>query len=167
MVEKADAFQRRAPLIHVCNGVLHLDEDPPGLHPFSPDYYSRNRSEIQYDPAGTCPRFLDELLRPALPEEDISLLQRYAGMCLLGGNPAHRLLVLRGTAGGGKSTLVEIIETVNRPGPAGACAVLITSPQRGRPPRHRRLRHHSHDPPLPTTGTIFVVASVRKSRHFI
>jgi phage/plasmid-associated DNA primase len=36
-------------------------------------------------------------------------------MCLLGGNPAHRFLVLRGTAGGGKSTLVEIIETVIGP----------------------------------------------------
>ena len=68
-----------------------------------------------FDPAATCPHFLDELLRPALPEEDISLLQRYAGMCLLGGNPAHRFLVLRGTAGGGKSTLVEIIETVIGP----------------------------------------------------
>ncbi len=115
MVEKPDVFQRRAPIIHVGNGVLHLDEDPPDLHPFSPDYYSRNRSQIEYDPAATCPRFLDELLRPALPEEDISLLQRYAGMCLLGGNPAHRFLVLRGTAGGGKSTLVEVIETVIGP----------------------------------------------------
>jgi len=115
MVERPDAFQRRAPVIHVGNGVLHLDEDPPSLHPFSPDYYSRNRSEICYDPAATCPRFLDELLRPAIPEEDISLLQRYAGMCLLGGSPAHRFLILRGTAGGGKSTLVEIIETVIGP----------------------------------------------------
>ena len=115
MVEKPDVFQRREPVIHVGNGVIHLNEDPPGSHPFSPDYYSRNRSEICYDPEATCPRFLNELLRPALPEEDISLLQRYAGMCLLGGNPAHRFLVLRGTAGGGKSTLVEIIETVIGP----------------------------------------------------
>ena len=115
MVEKPDVFNRGAPIIYVGNGVLHLDENPPGIHPFSPDYYSRNRSEIEYDPTATCPRFLDDLLRPALPEEDIFLLQRYAGMCLLGGNPAHRFLVLRGTAGGGKSTLVEIIETVIGP----------------------------------------------------
>ena len=115
MVEKLDAFQRHAPIIHVGNGVIHLDEDPPSLHPFSPDYYSRNRSEICYDPAATCPRFLDDLLRPALPEDDISLLQRYAGLCLLGGNPAQRFFILRGTAGGGKSTLVEILETVIGP----------------------------------------------------
>jgi P4 family phage/plasmid primase-like protien len=112
MVEKPDIFQHPEPIIHVGNGVLHLNEDPPALHPFSPDYFSRNRSEIAYDPAATCPRFLNELLRPALPTDDIALLQRYAGMCLLGGNPAHRFLVLRGTAGGGKSTLVDIIETI-------------------------------------------------------
>jgi P4 family phage/plasmid primase-like protien len=112
MVEDPDVFQRRAPVIHVGNGVLHLDESPPALHGFSPDYYSRNRSEVCYDPSATCPRFLGELLRPALPGEDISLLQRYAGLCLLGGNPAQRFLILRGTAGGGKSTLVEVLETI-------------------------------------------------------
>ncbi len=115
MAENAEAFQHREPVIHVGNGVIHLNEDPPALHEFSPDYYSRNRSEINYDPAATCPRFLNELLRPALPEEDISLLQRYAGLCLLGGNPAQRFLILRGTAGGGKSTLVEVLETIIGP----------------------------------------------------
>jgi len=115
MIERPDAFQRREPVIHVGNGVIHLNEDPPALHEFSPDYYSRNRSEISYDPSAACPRFLQELLAPAIPEDDISLLQRYAGMCLLGGNPAHRFLILRGTAGGGKSTLVEIIETIIGP----------------------------------------------------
>ena len=115
MAEEADAFLRRKSVIHVGHGVIHLDEDPPALHEFSPDYFSRNRSEICYDPGATCPRFLDDLLRPALPEEDISLLQRYAGLCLLGGNPAQRFLVIRGTAGGGKSTLVEILETIIGP----------------------------------------------------
>jgi P4 family phage/plasmid primase-like protien len=112
MAENAEAFQRREPVIHVGNGVLHLNDDPPTLHEFSPDYYSRNRSEIRYEPNAICPRFLDELLGPALPEDDISLLQRYAGLCLLGGNPAQRFLILRGTAGGGKSTLVEVLETI-------------------------------------------------------
>jgi P4 family phage/plasmid primase-like protien len=115
MAEEPDAFQRHEPIIHVGNGVIHLNEDPPALHEFSPGYYSRNRSEICYDPAATCPRFLNDLLRPALPDEDIFLLQRYAGLCLLGGNPAQRFLILRGTAGGGKSTLVEVLETVIGP----------------------------------------------------
>jgi putative DNA primase/helicase len=127
MAEVQDAFQRRKPIIHVGNGVIHLDEDPPMLHDFSPDYYSRNRSEICYNPTATCPRFLNELLRPALPEEDIDLLQRYAGLCLLGGNPAQRFLILRGTAGGGKSTLVEVLETIIGPHNVGQLRIHLLS----------------------------------------
>jgi putative DNA primase/helicase len=123
MAENAEAFQHREPIIHVGNGVIHLNEDPPALHEFSPAYYSRNRSEIRYEPNAICPRFLDELLGPALPEDDISLLQRYAGLCLLGGNPAQRFLILRGTAGGGKSTLVEVLETIIGPHNVGQLRV--------------------------------------------
>jgi P4 family phage/plasmid primase-like protien len=49
---------------------------------------------------------------PALSPDDIRLLQKYAGQCLLGRNPSQTLLLIRGTAGGGKSTLCEIIENV-------------------------------------------------------
>ena len=83
MIEKPDVFQRSKNIIHVGNGVLHLDENPPTLHGFGPDYYSRNRTDICYDQTAECPRFLNELLRPALTEKDILLVQRYAGQCLL------------------------------------------------------------------------------------
>lgn len=76
IVERPDVFHQQHRIIHAANGVLHVDEKEPGLHPFSPDYYSRNRSEIAFDPSATCPRFLNELLRPALSDDDISLLQR-------------------------------------------------------------------------------------------
>jgi P4 family phage/plasmid primase-like protien len=112
IVERPEAFRRTQPIIHVGNGVLHLDTDPPPLNEFSPDYYSRNRSEICFDEQADCPRFVAELLRPALDEDDISLLQRYAGQCLLGRNPSQRILLLRGTPGGGKSTLANILESV-------------------------------------------------------
>lgn len=112
MVERPDVFQQARHVIHVGNGVLHLEDDPPALHPFSPDYYSRNRSEICFDAKAECPRFLNELLRSALSEEDIALLQRYAGQCLIGQNLAQKILLLRGTPSGGKSTLVNILETV-------------------------------------------------------
>lgn len=115
MAEERDAFQHRRFVIHVGNGVLHLEDGTPRLEPFSPHYFSRNRSEILYEPDATCPRFLNELLRPAMGEDDASLLQRYAGQCLLGCNPSHRLLLMRGTAGGGKSTVVDIIERVIGP----------------------------------------------------
>lgn len=112
VVERPDVFRRERPIIHVGNGVLHLDETPPTLNEFDPAYYSRNRSEIPFDEDAECPRFLSELLEPALQSDDISLLQRYAGQCLLGYNPSQKLLLMRGTAGGGKSTLANVLESV-------------------------------------------------------
>ena len=112
VVERPEAFRKIKPFIHVGNGVLHLDNDPPTLNEFSPDYYSRNRSEVDFDEKAECPRFLNELLRSALSEEDVTLLQRYAGQCLLGSNPSQKLLLLRGTPGGGKSTLVNVLESI-------------------------------------------------------
>jgi P4 family phage/plasmid primase-like protien len=114
-VEKRDAFHRKPGVIHVGNGMLHLDVDPPELREFSPDYYSRNQCPIELVDGAECPRFVKDLLLSALPADDVSLLQRWAGSLLLGGNVAQRLLLLTGRAGGGKSTVVEILENVIGP----------------------------------------------------
>jgi P4 family phage/plasmid primase-like protien len=111
-VGRKEAFAGKRPFIQCQNGVLYLESDPPELRTFSPDYYSRNSSPIAYDPAATCPRFLNELLGQALGEDDISLIQRIGGAMLMGRNAAQKLLLLTGTAGGGKSTLVTIIERI-------------------------------------------------------
>ena len=111
-VEEPEVFRRKRNIIHVGNGVLHIDDEPPSFHPFSPDYHSRNRSEIVYDEHAQCPKFLEQLLQPALSSDDLSLLQRFAGQCLLGCNPSQKILLLRGTPGGGKSTLATIIESI-------------------------------------------------------
>ena len=117
-VEKGDAFPRLERVIHLANGMLHLD-DGPELHPFSPDYYSRNACPIPWDTEAECPRFMSELLGAALEPEDISLLQRWCGALLLGGNQAQKIMLFTGTPGGGKSTLVEIIESII--GPTNVC----------------------------------------------
>jgi phage/plasmid-associated DNA primase len=46
---------------------------------------------------------------PALEPEDIELLQRWCGLALIGVNLAQRIVILTGTAGGGKGTLVRVI----------------------------------------------------------
>ncbi|MBS0631890.1 MAG: hypothetical protein JSS11_08255 [Verrucomicrobia bacterium] len=110
--ERRDAFNITHNLIHVRNGMLDLSSGTPALLPFAPNYRSRNQIPYDYDPKATCPRFLNDLLKPALPDEDIDLLQRIAGSILIGGNRAQRIVIIYGLAGGGKSTLFSVIELV-------------------------------------------------------
>ncbi|MCK4982677.1 MAG: PriCT-2 domain-containing protein, partial [Victivallaceae bacterium] len=112
IANKTGIFEHKGDFIHVKNGILEISPDGVNLKPFAPDYYSRNRSEIAYNPDAECSRLINELLRPALPDDDIELIQKYGGQCLLGSNPAQKLLILRGTAGGGKGTLVNVITKV-------------------------------------------------------
>jgi P4 family phage/plasmid primase-like protien len=113
MVEERDAFKKvTSKVIHCKNGMLALDCLPPELRTFHPDYRSRNASPFAFDPEAECPEFINGLLKPALDEDDIELLQLWAGSVLLGQNPAQRLMIIMGTPGGGKSTVVEIIEKV-------------------------------------------------------
>lgn len=112
VVEEAGALNREHGIVHVGNGMLHLNTPTPELRPFAPEYRSRNVAPVAYDPAAKCPRFERELLASALDPADVSLVQRHFGACLLGGNLAQKLLILTGTAGGGKSTLLEILEKI-------------------------------------------------------
>ena len=110
--EKCEIFNQRKNRIHVANGVVHLDTNPPELREFSPSYYSRNQCPIELVEGADCPRFKNELLATALDADDISLFQRWCGSLLLTGNSAQRIMLLTGTAGGGKSTLAEIVENI-------------------------------------------------------
>jgi phage/plasmid-associated DNA primase len=47
-----------------------------------------------------------------LPENDIETVQLYCGQCLLGINLFQKILLLTGTPGGGKGTLVNIIRAI-------------------------------------------------------
>ncbi len=79
---------------------------------FSPSFYSRNQSPISFDEKAKCERFLHELLYPAVLSEDALIIQKYAGLCLLGQNLIQRLLILDGKAGRGKSQLSLIIQKI-------------------------------------------------------
>jgi P4 family phage/plasmid primase-like protien len=109
-VEKSDVFAKHGPVVHLANGMLDLSVNPPVLKGFDPEHYSRNMCPISLDQEAQCPRFMNELLGVALDDDDIRLLQKWAGSVLVGGNAAQRILLIQGTPNGGKSTLIEIIE---------------------------------------------------------
>jgi len=110
MAEHRDAFQVRRSAVHVENGVIRLaDDGDVRLTGFAPEDYSRNRSPIPFDAGAECPRFLQELLLPAMSAEDVDLLQRWAGMAITGRNPAQRIVILTGTSAGGKTTTASTI----------------------------------------------------------
>ena len=92
------------------NGMLRLRDKT--LLAFSPDYRRRNKLAVPYDPAAKCPLFLDTLMRPALGADELELLQRWCGLALIGINLAQRILILTGTAGGGKGTFIRVLQGV-------------------------------------------------------
>lgn len=110
IAEKRGAFAERRKVIHLANGVIVFKGCEAELRPFSPEYRSRNRSPIVFDEKATCERFLNELVLPAVDPEDVELLQKFAGMYLLGYNRAQRFLILDGEAGRGKTQFANVVQ---------------------------------------------------------
>ncbi len=110
LTEKRDAFKEKRKTIHLANGVVVFNGSEAELQPFSPEFRSRNRSPIAFDENAKCERFLNELVMPAVDPEDVSLLQRFAGMMLLGQNRAQRFLILDGEAGRGKTQFANVMQ---------------------------------------------------------
>jgi putative DNA primase/helicase len=110
IVERQGTFAEKKRVIHLANGVVVFNGAEAELRPFSPDFRSRNRSPIVFDEAARCERFLNELVLPAVHPEDVELLQKFAGMYLLGDNRAQRLLILDGEAGRGKTQFANVMQ---------------------------------------------------------
>jgi P4 family phage/plasmid primase-like protien len=92
------------------NGMLRVADR--ALLGFAPSFRRRNKLAVAYQPGAMCPRFLETLLAPALGGDDIELLQRWCGLALVGVNMAQRFVILTGTAGGGKGTLIRVINGI-------------------------------------------------------
>ena len=105
-----DYFEETSDFIIFENGVLELETEK--VVDFSPKYRSRNRIPFPFDPKSKCDLFLNKLLGEALDEDQTELLQKVCGLVLLGVNKAEKVLLILGTAGGGKSKMLEVISTL-------------------------------------------------------
>lgn len=99
--------------IPCANGMLRLADKT--LLRFSPAYRRRNKLAVSYDHTARCPLFLDTLMRPALEPDELDLLQRWCGLTLIGENLAQKIMILSGTAGGGKGTFVRVLNGIIGP----------------------------------------------------
>lgn len=108
IVQRRDPWPRKEPVIHLANGMLHLDTQPPQLRGFSPHYYSLHQCPIPFEQDAHCPRFLKELIYSSMSHEDAGLLQLMGGMFITGRNSWQKLLILTGTGGAGKGTIVRV-----------------------------------------------------------
>ena len=112
LLEQPNPFETRPRVVHLANCCLTIENSTRKLHGYSPKFFSRNQSPIPYCPGAKCPRFLNELILPAVHPDDVGLIQRYMGQCLLGTNPTARMLILDGEGGTGKSQLAKVIRGI-------------------------------------------------------
>ena len=111
IAERRNTFVKQFHFVHLGNGILYFNNSGTvDFVKFSPTFFSRNQSPICYNPNAKCERFKNELLYPAVKMEDAILIQKYAGLCILGNNLSQRLLILDGDSERGKSTLALIIQ---------------------------------------------------------
>ncbi len=100
-----------AHFIHARNAMVPIASGK-DAQSFSPIFFSKNQVETDYDKSAYCPRFIEHFLKCAVSEEDINLLQLWAGSALLGENLFHKILLITGEGGSGKSTFANIIERI-------------------------------------------------------
>jgi len=102
----SDIWQWPPRIIPVANGVVDIGQNK--LLPHSPDYYFRGVVAVDYVTGATCPRWT-EMLGKQLEPDDVDLIQRLAGLTLIGRNVAQVMTLLYGAAGSSKGTVVRVI----------------------------------------------------------
>lgn len=98
----SDRWDANADYLPCKNGVLHIPTK--SLLPHTPDIYATTQLEYDYDPAATCPSFLQALQR--IPDV-IEFLQEFAGYALTTETKHEIAIWFHGPIGSGKSTIIE------------------------------------------------------------
>lgn len=98
-------------VIQVADGELWIDQEERENN--SPAYLSRAKLPVIFRKAAkdNPPNFLS-FLKQSISDDDIRTLQIWCGFVLLGINKYHKVLLIMGEAGSGKSTLIDIVEEI-------------------------------------------------------
>ena len=106
-----DYFDKQLEEYIACkNGMLRLADRI--LLEFSPQYRRRNKLAVNYEPNATCSVFMDTLMKPALNEANLRVLQQWCGLVLIGVNLSQVIILLTGMAGGGKGTFIRVLHGI-------------------------------------------------------
>ena len=96
--EKRDAFDRnKRKIVHFANGFWNLKMMKPIRWSFLLNFIQETSHQSYLMKPHNVLVFLNELLYPATTPDDAILIQKYAGLCLLGNNLIQRLLILDGS----------------------------------------------------------------------
>ena len=107
MTVRLSDFDDDPMLLGVANGVLDLRTGK--LLPMSPDVLVSKRCNVAYDPAATCPRFV-QFLKEVQPEKEMAdFLLRLMGYCLTGDVSKQVFGFFYGHGANGKSVFIELM----------------------------------------------------------
>ena len=110
VVEKKDFFRNRPHAIHAANCMLVFENQTVVRKDFASAFRSRNQLTVSYQPGATCPRFEEELLEPALTDDDLAAIKKMFGLLVLGRNRPQRIFIFVGAGNTGKTTVGLIAE---------------------------------------------------------
>ena len=120
LVEDRDAFAKKEPgLMHLANCDLRITIDGVKTTDISLESKALWRLSFAYNLSTDCPRFKNELLAPLDPDQRL-VLQKVFALYLTGENPLHKIVILDGQPGGGKTTLALVLQGIFGPRKAGS-----------------------------------------------
>lgn len=99
--------------INMANGTLEINEDAAEVfRPHCREDFFTYKLDYAYDPAATCPLWL-EFLDRMLPEAEAQqILAEFIGYCFTQGIKAEKMLVLYGSGSNGKSVVLDVVEAL-------------------------------------------------------
>jgi P4 family phage/plasmid primase-like protien len=104
----AETWDAETSLLVCKNGTLNLETRE--LLEHDPEHYATSAVDYEYDPAADCPTF-QYVIRSTMAHAE-AFLQEFAGYCLTTDTSHETALWLHGEPGGGKSTVLEGLETM-------------------------------------------------------